>query len=57
MGTCEGMQLQPYAFLTSTLHGGEWSPSRPGRLSPEKKHMVTTGSENWRAQQSLRTRW
>jgi hypothetical protein len=45
MRTCKIFELYPYA-LTSTLHGGEWPPSRPGRLSPGKKHMVTTGYEN-----------
>jgi hypothetical protein len=25
------------SFLTSTLDGGEWSASRPGRFTPERK--------------------
>jgi len=29
-----GVELQLHAFLTSVLHGGEWSGSRPGRFTP-----------------------
>jgi hypothetical protein len=28
------MEVQPHTFLISALDGGEWSASRPGRLTP-----------------------
>jgi hypothetical protein len=28
---------RPFAFLTSTLVRGEWSASRPGRLTPGER--------------------
>jgi len=32
-----GVEVYLHAFVTSTLDGGEWSASRAGRLTPEKK--------------------
>jgi hypothetical protein len=35
-----------YSYVTSTVDGGEWSASRPGRaLPPEKKNPVPIGQE------------
>jgi hypothetical protein len=34
-------------FLTSMLDGGEWSPSRRGRLTPGKESLVTSGIGGW----------
>jgi len=36
----EGVEVQQYAFITSSLYGGEWSASRPGRFTPigERKY-------------------
>jgi hypothetical protein len=33
--------------LTSTLNGGEWSASRPGRFTPGKKPLVPINLEVW----------
>jgi hypothetical protein len=43
MKECGLMEVWPHAFLTSALDGGEWSDSRPGRLTPEKQHPVPIG--------------
>jgi hypothetical protein len=32
-----GVEVQLHAFLTSALHGGEWSDSRPGRFIPRER--------------------
>jgi hypothetical protein len=34
MKTYWGVEVSLHAFLTSTLDGGEWSASRPGRCTP-----------------------
>jgi hypothetical protein len=34
-----------YSFLTSALHGGEWSTSHPGRFHPGKENQHAM---NWR---------
>jgi hypothetical protein len=34
---CFGGGYSSYSFLTSALHGGEWSLSRPGLALPPKK--------------------
>jgi hypothetical protein len=31
----EGVEVQLHVFLTSALDEGEWSDSRPGRITPE----------------------
>jgi hypothetical protein len=36
MKTYGGMEIQMHVFLTSTLDGGEWLDSRPGRFTPEE---------------------
>jgi hypothetical protein len=36
MKTYFGVKVQPHAFLTSTLYGGEWSASSPDRFNPEE---------------------
>jgi len=33
MNTYGGVEVQLQAFLTLTLHVGEWSASRPGRFT------------------------
>ena len=33
-------EVRLHAFLSSALHGGEWSASRPGRFTPGKKTPV-----------------
>jgi hypothetical protein len=33
MKACGGVDVQIHIFFTSTLAGGEWSASRPGRLT------------------------
>jgi hypothetical protein len=37
MKACGGVDVEIHIFLTLTLAGGEWSASRPGRFTPEKK--------------------
>jgi len=32
-----GVEVEIHAFLTSTLDGGEWSASRPGRFTPRER--------------------
>jgi hypothetical protein len=32
-----GADVSIHIFLTSALGGGEWSASRPGRFTPEKR--------------------
>jgi hypothetical protein len=34
MRVCGGVEVQFHTILTSALDGGEWSASRPGRLTP-----------------------
>jgi len=36
MKAYEEVEVWLYSFLTSTVNGGEWSASRPGRFVPEK---------------------
>jgi hypothetical protein len=31
-----GVEVQLHAFLTSVIHGREWSSARPGRFTPGK---------------------
>jgi hypothetical protein len=38
-----GSSYSSNSFLTSTLHGGEWSASRPGRALPQERPLVPTG--------------
>jgi hypothetical protein len=38
-----GMDVYIHVFLTSALVGGEWSPSRPGRSTSEKKGVFEFG--------------
>jgi len=40
------VEVQLHTFLTSTLVGGEWSASRPGRFAPERtpgSHRIEVG--------------
>jgi hypothetical protein len=37
MKTYGGADVQIRVFLTSTLVGGEWTASRPGRFTPEER--------------------
>jgi hypothetical protein len=36
MKVYSGADVQPHAFLTSALGGGEWSASHPGRFTPRE---------------------
>jgi hypothetical protein len=38
-----GVDVQIHIFLTSALVLGEWSASRPGRFTPEKRAAVPIG--------------
>jgi hypothetical protein len=40
-----GVDVSIQVFLTSALAGGEWSASRPGRLTPEERAPVPVGWE------------
>jgi hypothetical protein len=35
-----GVDVYIHIFLTSTLVGGEWSASHPGRFTPVKKPLL-----------------
>jgi hypothetical protein len=43
MKTYGGVDVQTHVFLTSALVGGEWSASRPGRVTPVKEPLVPVG--------------
>jgi hypothetical protein len=43
MKTYWGVEVYLYALLTSALYGGEWSASRPGRLTQGKETLVPIG--------------
>jgi hypothetical protein len=38
-----GVEVQLHSFLTSALGGGVWLTSRPGRFTPQKRTLVSTG--------------
>jgi hypothetical protein len=40
-GCIGGVEIQPHAFLTSALDGGEWSASYPGRFTPRERDRST----------------
>jgi hypothetical protein len=42
-----GVDVQLHAFLTSTLDGGEWSASHPGRLTPRERAPGTQWIGGW----------
>jgi len=41
----EEEELHPHSFLNSSLNGGEWSESWPGRVSPKKSSFLRTEDE------------
>jgi hypothetical protein len=43
--THRGVEVYLHAFLTSTLGGGEWLASRPGRFNPKERTSVLTEYE------------
>jgi hypothetical protein len=43
MKTYGGVEIQPHAFLTSALDGGEWLASRPGHFTPRETAPVRIG--------------
>jgi len=45
--TYGGMEAQEHAFLTSGLHGGEWSASSPGRFTYRKRAPGTQLIGRW----------
>jgi hypothetical protein len=47
MKTYGGVDVQIYVFLTSALVGGEWSASRPSRLTPWERTTGTHWIEGW----------
>jgi len=51
MKTYGEVEVQHQAFLTSSLQGGEWSASRPGRFTPREGARGTNwslgGPQNW----------
>jgi hypothetical protein len=42
-----GVDVEAHVFLTSALVGGEWSASRLGRFTPEKRAAATHSIEGW----------
>jgi hypothetical protein len=42
-----GMEVWHHAFLTSTLDGGEWSASRPGRFTRREKAPGSLWIKDW----------
>jgi hypothetical protein len=42
-----GVNVQIYIFLTSALAGGEWSASRPGRITPDERVPGTHWLGGW----------
>jgi hypothetical protein len=51
---CGGMATP---FLTSELHGGQWSALRPSRFTPGKKPLVSIGREAAWAPKQVWTLW
>jgi hypothetical protein len=55
-----GEEYSSYSFLTSTLYGGEWSVSRPGRALPPEKDLLCPldrrpgGLQSWSGYRSYR---
>jgi hypothetical protein len=42
-----GMDVKMHTFLTSTLAGGEWTASRPGRFIPGERAPGTHWMRGW----------
>ena len=57
MKTYKGVEVQFPSFLTSALNGGEWSASRPGRLTYEQQLTVPAAYEVVWASGSVWTSW
>jgi hypothetical protein len=51
----EGEQYSSYSFLTSTLDGGEWLASRPGRALPRRKDLCYHWIGGWGASELVWT--
>jgi hypothetical protein len=47
MKTYWEVEVQRHAFLTSTLEGGEWTASHPGRLTPGERASGTPWVGGW----------
>jgi hypothetical protein len=47
MNTYGGVDVQIRIFLTTALAGGEWSASRPGCFTPEKRATNTHWIGGW----------
>jgi hypothetical protein len=45
MQTYGVVEVLLHTFLTSTLEGGEWRASHPGRFTPEERTSVPVGEE------------
>jgi hypothetical protein len=52
-----GVDVQIQIFLTLAIVGGEWSTSRPGRLSPGKEPPAPIGQEARWAPEPAWTTW
>jgi hypothetical protein len=42
-----GVEIQLHTFLASALDGGEWSASRPGRVTPRERGPGTHWIGGW----------
>jgi len=51
------MEALLHTFLTSTLDAGEWSTSRPGRLTSGERAPGTHWIWGWVGIRVIRTRW
>jgi hypothetical protein len=51
------VKVQPHAFLTSALDGGEWSASQPGRFTPRERVPGTHWIEGGVGPRAFWTRW
>jgi len=57
-----GVEVQIHAFLTSAQNGGEWSTSRPGRITPRQRapgtHWIgVCAFWNWNPKDYISWRW
>jgi hypothetical protein len=52
-----GVDVYIHIFLTSSLVGGEWSASRPGRFTPGKDTPVPIGLEVGWTSEPVWTMW
>jgi hypothetical protein len=57
MKSCGGLDVKNHIFLTSAPAGGEWSASRPGRLTPGKEPSVPIRYEAGWVPEPVSTTW